>query len=342
MPFPEAATLMGPGFLPLTKQMSSLVLPPAELTWPALGFSFTTRTGAFVKARQGTVALAFRIKFPDYKRTSTMVDLSHFYNSKEFQKLLLKGKDIGQITAEEINDSIPANIIDPKHIDEILAKIEDARINIVFGESDDDEEEEFFGTSSESFDEALTAEEKEELRSSSTDPVKLYLKKMGSVALLTREGEVTIAKEIEEGEKEIVLASLASSHAFKEIVTLKDKIFAAEDQNEFVKDLVRGLDDESPQEDIDKTKERICNMCDKLSAMMPDLVNEDGTLKKLDKKTEKEFKEIQDTLVDLTFNRKIINSFVEPVKNYYLQFKELYEQQDRIYKFLELKNDAIS
>ena len=180
-----------------------------------------------------------------------MVDLSHFYNSKEFQKLLLKGKDIGQITAEEINDSIPANIIDPKHIDEILAKIEDARINIVFGESDDDEEEEFFGTSSESFDEALTAEEKEELRSSSTDPVKLYLKKMGSVALLTREGEVTIAKEIEEGEKEIVLASLASSHAFKEIVTLKDKIFAAEDQNEFVKDLVRGLDDESPQEDID-------------------------------------------------------------------------------------------
>jgi RNA polymerase primary sigma factor len=268
-----------------------------------------------------------------------MVDLSNFYNSKEFQKLLLKGKDIGQITAEEINDSIPANIIDPKNIDEILAKIEDARINIVFGESDDDEEEEFFGTSSESFDEALTAEEKEELRSSSTDPVKLYLKKMGSVALLTREGEVTIAKEIEEGEKEIVLASLASSHAFKEIVTLKEKIFSAEEQNEFVKDLVRGLDDESPQEDIDKTKERICNMCDKLSAMMPELVNEDGTLKKLDKKTEKDFKEIQDTLVDLTFNRKIINSFVEPVKNYYLQFKELYEQQDRIYKFLEIKND---
>lgn len=268
-----------------------------------------------------------------------MVDLSNFYNSKEFQKLLLKGKDLGQITAEEINDSIPANIIAPKSIDEILAKIEDARINIVFGNSDDEEEEEFFGTSAESFEEALTAEEKEELRSSSTDPVKLYLKKMGSVALLTREGEVTIAKEIEEGEKEIVLASLASSHAFKEIVTLKDKIFSAEEQNEYVKDLVRGLDDESPQDDIDKTKARIVNMCDQLSSMMSELVNEDGTLKKLDKKAEKDFKEIQDTLVDLTFNRKIINSFVEPVKNFYLQFKELYEQEERIYKFLEIKSD---
>ena len=45
---------------------------------------------------------------------------------------------------------------------------------------------------------------------------------MGSVALLTREGEVEIAKEIEEGEKEIILSSLASSHALKEIVKLKE------------------------------------------------------------------------------------------------------------------------
>lgn len=48
---------------------------------------------------------------------------------------------------------------------------------------------------------------------------------------------------------------------------------------------------------------------------------------------------VGDELVALTFNRKIINSFTEPVKSYYLQFKELYEQQERIYKFLEVKND---
>ena len=48
--------------------------------------------------------------------------------------------------------------------------------------------------------------------------------------------------------------------------------------------------------------------------------------------------EISAELADLTFNRKIINSFVEPVKKYYLQFKELFDQQDRIFKFLEVKD----
>ena len=72
---------------------------------------------------------------------------------------------------------------------------------------------------------------------------------MGSVALLTREGEVKIAKEIEEGEKEIVLSCLKSKHALEEIVKLKEKILSAENESEYVKDLVRGLDDESSEKD---------------------------------------------------------------------------------------------
>jgi RNA polymerase primary sigma factor len=48
--------------------------------------------------------------------------------------------------------------------------------------------------------------------------------------------------------------------------------------------------------------------------------------------------EISNELADLTFNRKIINSFVEPVKRYYLQFRELYDQQDRIFKFIEVRD----
>jgi len=269
-----------------------------------------------------------------------MAALSDYFISKEFQKLLHKGKDQNILNPEEINDSIPARIIDHKDVDAILAKIEDNRINIKFGDSEDEEEDEVVATTSaELIEEALTAEEKEELRSSSSDPVKLYLKKMGSVALLTREGEVHIAKEIEEGEKEIVTACLSSSHALKQIVALKDKIHSAEEQDEYVKDLVRGLDDESPKEEIDKTRIRICKLCDTLQELLNQIINEDGTLKPLDKNQEKSFKLLSDTLIDLTFNRKIINSFVEPVKNFYLQFKDLYEQQERIYKFIEVKTD---
>jgi RNA polymerase primary sigma factor len=119
-----------------------------------------------------------------------------FINSKDFSKLLIKGKDQNYLTPEEINDAIPASIVDPDQIDEIMYTIQEARIDIQNQETDEDDDGiRLDGT--EIIEETLSKEEKAELRSASTDPVKLYLKRMGSVALLTREGEVEIAKEIE-------------------------------------------------------------------------------------------------------------------------------------------------
>ncbi len=262
---------------------------------------------------------------------------SAFLSAKEFSKLILKGKDQGFLTPEEINDGIPASIVEPTDLDMILAKLEEMNITI---NKVDMEEEETEQTEIELIDEALSAQEAKELKSSSTDPVKLYLKKMGSVALLTREGEVKIAKEIEEGEKEIVLSCLNSKHALEEIVKLKDKINASETQNEYVKDLVRGLDDESSDKDIEKFKKRIFEVVEHVEILLSEIVNEDGTLRKLTKEESKTMVLVEEELVDLTFNRKIINSFTDPVKAYYLQFRNLYGQQDRIYKFLEIENDT--
>ncbi len=259
-----------------------------------------------------------------------------FLNSREFSRLVMKGKDQTYLTPEEINDAIPANIVDPASIDQIMEKIEEARIQV---KSPELEEEESDKASTEVAEDPLTVDEEAELRASSSDPVKLYLKKMGSVALLTREGEVKIAKEIEEGEKEIVLSCLKSKHALEEIVKLKNKVVQAEEQNEFVKDLVRGLDDESSEKEIHDTRDRIFAVVEHVKDLVSKIVNEDGTLKKLDKEEQKMMDKVGEELVDLTFNRKIINSFTEPVKSYYLQFRELYEQQERIYKFLEVNDD---
>lgn len=258
-----------------------------------------------------------------------------FINSKEFSKLLIKGKDQSYLTPEEINDAIPASIVEPIAIDEIMHKILEAKIDVQNQEADEEEEGiRLDGT--EIIEETLSKEEKAELRSASTDPVKLYLKRMGSVALLTREGEVVIAKEIEEGEREIILSALKSSHALKEIVRLKDKIESQENQNEFVKELVRGLDDDSSANEIKKTMKLIIETCNQIDELLKEVENEDGTLKKFNKDQEKRMEDIALILADLTFNRKIINSFVEPVKKYFLQFRELYDQQDRIFKFLEV------
>ena len=263
--------------------------------------------------------------------------ISAFINSKEFSKLILRGKEQGFLTPEEINDAIPASIVDHDELDVLLFKLEDINISI---NRVDEEEEENEQSEIELIDEALNALEEKELKSSSSDPVKLYLKKMGSVALLTREGEVAIAKEIEEGEKEIVLSCLQSKHALEEIAKLKEKVLAAEDQTEFVKDLVRGLDDESTEKQINKERARILQVCDDVEELLKEIVNEDGTLRKLSKEESKMMAKVEEELVDLTFNRKIINSFTEPVKNYFLKFKYLYDQQDRIYKFLEIENDT--
>lgn len=259
-----------------------------------------------------------------------------FLNSREFSRLIMKGKDQGYLTPEEINDAIPANIVDPQSLDQIMDKIEEARIQVKTTDLDDDDVEK---SSTEIAEDPSALDEEAELRASSTDPVKLYLKKMGSVALLTREGEVKIAKEIEDGEKEIVLSCLKSKHALEEIVKLKAKILQAEDQNEFVKDLVRGLDDESTDKEIVEVRDTIFLVVENVKSLLEEIVNEDGTLKKLTSEESKIMKLVADELVELTFNRKIINSFTEPVKSYYLQFRELYEQQERIYKFLEVNTD---
>jgi RNA polymerase primary sigma factor len=259
-----------------------------------------------------------------------------FLNSKEFSRLLMKGKDQGYLTPEEINDAIPASIVDVQSLDMIMLKIDEARIVVRAPETEEEETEK---AQPEQAEDPLAAAEEEELRTSSSDPVKLYLKKMGSVALLTREGEVKIAKEIEEGEKEIVTSCLKSKHALEEIIKLKQRVQQAEEQNEFVKDLVRGLDDESPEKDIHDVRERIYKVVDHVRDLLAVIVNEDGTLKKFSADEQTTMDKVSNELVDLTFNRKIINSFTEPVKSYYLQFKELYEQQERIYKFLEVNTD---
>ncbi len=261
-----------------------------------------------------------------------------FINSKDFSKLLIKGKDQSYLTPEEINDAIPASIVDAKMIDEIMLTIQEARVDIQNQDTDEDDDGiRLDGT--EIIEETLSKEEKAELKSASTDPVKLYLKRMGSVALLTREGEVEIAKEIEEGEREIILSCLKSSHALNEIAALKEKVETQENQTEFVKELVRGLDDDSSTREINKYQKTIYEVCDAIAGLLKEVENEDGTLKKFDAEQSKRMVGIGETLADLTFNRKIINSFVEPVKKYFMQFKELYDQQDRIFKFLEVNGE---
>src|SRR5690606_35261 len=104
------------------------------------------------------------------------------------------------------------------------------------------------------FDEDEEEEEEEDTDPKANDPVRLYLRKMGSVALLTREGEVEIAQRIEKGEREIVRAILMSPIGTREIIELGKRL----DEGRIkVKAIFRGLEDEETQYDEKEYIEKI-------------------------------------------------------------------------------------
>ena len=265
-----------------------------------------------------------------------MAIISTFLTSKSFLKLLIKGRNTKVLSPEEINDAIPVTIVDVETIDEIINSILSEQIEIK-----EFIKEEFDGIKldgTEIIEETLSKEEKAELKSASSDPIKIYLKKIGRVALLTRESELVIAKEVEEGEKEIILSSLISTHVLKEIIKLGNQIESQSHTSDFIKELVRGLDDESPDSEIKETRLRILAVVEQIKVFLSEVEQVDGTLKDLSEKQKEKFEHISNVLADLAFNRKTINRFVDPVKNYYLEYKELYDQQMRIFQFLEVNN----
>jgi RNA polymerase primary sigma factor len=168
--------------------------------------------------------------------------MSKLDKKKELQKLITSGKEKGFLTFEEINDALPEEITESEEIDEVMALIEENDIEIV------ESERQLKLIRKTAAGQPAEAEEEEAL-SRGLDPVRLYLKKMGSVALLTREGEIEIAKRIEEGEAEVLDVILNSSMGIKEFLAIGDKI---EKGKLRARDVVRGGESESEnQEEVD-------------------------------------------------------------------------------------------
>ena len=128
--------------------------------------------------------------------------------SAEVRRLISAGKEKGFITYDELNDSLPPDVLSEKEIDDMMMMLDELDIQVVESPKHikrKDEKPEVEETS----DKENSAPQVEPPGRVS-DPVKMYLREMGMVSLLTREGEVEIAKRIEDGELE-VFGSLANS-----------------------------------------------------------------------------------------------------------------------------------
>ncbi len=243
---------------------------------------------------------------------------------EEIQRFLKIAKDQESLSIEEINELLPAQIIEPSVLDAFMQALEVAGVAL----TDDSEKEKEEGDEDRFFlaDPDSEEEEKDEdagdTDTKSNDPVRLYLRKMGSVSLLTREGEVEIARRIEAGEREIVRAILLSPIGTNEIIQLGKRL---EEGRVKVKAIFRGLEDEETQYDEQEYIEKIHELIghvqnykkkagEYFEAMRhaphasPEEKNAAAKIKELNG-------ELMTTFESINFNRKTINRIVIKFKN---------------------------
>ena len=178
--------------------------------------------------------------------------------------LIAKGKEQGYLTYAEVNDHLPQDISDPDQVEDIIQMINDMGIQVF--EVAPDADELLMAEGDASADDiaaaeaaaALAAVETEAGRT--TDPVRMYMREMGTVELLTREGEIVIAKRIEEGIRELLAALAHYPGAVKNILDEYDLVSKEERR---LTDIMVGYLD--PAEDVPSAAE----MAERAAAAAP-------------------------------------------------------------------------
>jgi RNA polymerase primary sigma factor len=170
----------------------------------------------------------------------------------EVKALMERGREKGFLTYEEVNDALPSDIVSSDQIDDVMSMFGEHDIEVV----DDAKKMKLPDKPPEPEAKTATEEKEEEEEDAgygkSNDPVRMYLRKMGSVSLLTREGEVEIAKRIEQGEKAVLTSVLASQLAIKEILDLGERLKKGKIR---VREIIKDAGDESTAERETETEE---------------------------------------------------------------------------------------
>jgi len=171
----------------------------------------------------------------------------------EIGKLIDRGKSKGFLTYDEVNDGLPDHMINSDQLDNLMSLFGEMDIKIVDsdqdlpakgmdGEIDDDDDDD---------DDAAEAVSDFDLGARSFDPVRMYLREMGSYQLLTREGEVEIAKRIEEAKEEVLRALLRCPVTIQEVIAMSERSLAEMERKAEEAELGRQKSDADGEEDVD-------------------------------------------------------------------------------------------
>ena len=274
-------------------------------------------------------------------------------NGKAKDQLVALGKSKGFLTYDDVHEALPGEDVGPDQMDDVLSALDDEEIEVV-----DDASNIKIAPHRAADDEApaskATAKSEEEPTSEgptstpgrtaddelykSNDPVRMYLRKMGSVALLTREGEVEIAKRIEEGENEILTSILSSPIAVREIIDIGERLRTHKVR---VKDIVRDAEDEEHEFDEEEADRRIIRLIDRVKRLDKkngELVEErrgavEPRRKLIDKELSENKKDLIKTLQEMRLNKKTIDKIVAKLK---AMIERVYRAQGKIIELEKL------
>ena len=189
---------------------------------------------------------------------------------KEVKKLIDLGKEKGYLTYDDVNDMLPAEVVSPDQIDDVMSifgemdiEVVDANQRVTLGGTGEDLAEE------EEEEKEIELDSDGDVVGKTGDPVRMYLREMGTVSLLSREGEVEIAKKIEEGEKRVIHEVLSSPLALTYVLDLGEKLAQHEIRvREIIKE--EGEEDSEDFEEEEVHEKRLLDQIGKIRRLWND------------------------------------------------------------------------
>ena len=243
----------------------------------------------------------------------------------DLKRLISVGKEKGYLTYDEVNEALPDDVVSAEKLDDMMVIFDEMDIEIV----DSEQQVQVVRESSTTESDGLIEEEEDELQIEAdaanrvTDPVKMYLREMGQVSLLTRDGEVEIAKRIEAGEREVFNAIMESPIGIKEIMNLKLRL---QNGNYRVDEVLRESEEEISEEEEAAQKQRIVSILDEVQsldgrnkAIQAELLHEDkdaGREFELKSQVQQNKEQIVNLLKGLQLSRRHIDDIIEKLTEY--------------------------
>ncbi|MXP14003.1 RNA polymerase sigma factor RpoD [Altererythrobacter confluentis] len=176
-------------------------------------------------------------------------------NEASIKKLITKAKKRGYVTVDELNEALPQDQMSTDQIEDVMSAISEMGVNIVENDEDaeaESEVEEISGTDDKPAKPTSAAAKKAAPTERTDDPVRMYLREMGAVELLSREGEIAIAKRIEAGRDTMIIGLCESPITFHAIIHWSEALNNEEMQLREILDLDAMLSKEPP---VDKMEE---------------------------------------------------------------------------------------